>query len=321
MKSPFFPRVVVFALVAMIVSVTSAADKKKPVKVFLLVGQSNMQGKGSAAHLKELVEKEPAKYGHLMKDGEWIKRDDVLAAFHGAAAAPLTIGTTTRPLGRVGPEIGFGKVVGDAIDEQVLLLKIAWGGQSLAIDFNPPSRGKWGERKFKYKDGEWWKPGSIGWAYQAVFNEMHIAIEKTKEAFPELADREFELVGLVWFQGWNDQINGGFRAEYKENMVAFIKEIRKDLKVPNLPIVIGVVGHGGDEKVHPASKELREAQMAAAEVEEFKGTVTAVPTAPFWDPEPHGDGGYHYNGSAKFFYNTGEAFGKAMLELLENQKK
>jgi hypothetical protein len=216
---------VVLALVAMNAAVASAADKK-PVKVFLLVGQSNMQGKGSAAHLKELVKSEPKKYGHLMKDGKWIKRDDVWASFHGAAAAPLTVGTTTRPLGRVGPEIGFGKVVGDAFDEPVMLMKIAWGGQSLAIDFNPPSRGKWGDRKFKYKDGESWKPGSIGWAYQAVFNEMHIALDKTKKAHPELADREFEIVGLVWFQGWNDQINGGFRAEYKDNMVAFIKVIR-----------------------------------------------------------------------------------------------
>jgi len=89
---------------------------------------------------------------------------------------------------------------------------------------------------------------------------MHIALEKTKEAFPDLAAREFKIAGLVWFQGWNDQINGGFRAEYKDNMVAFIKDIRKHLKVPNLPIVIGVVGHGGEEKIHPASKELLENQ-------------------------------------------------------------
>ena len=105
-------------------------------------------------------------------------------------------------------------------------------------------------------------------------------------------------------------------------MVAFIKDIRKHLGIPNLPVVIGVVGHGGEgDKVHPASKELRAAQTAAAEMKEFNGNVAAVPTAPFWDPEPHGDGGYHYNGSAKFFYNAGEAFGKAMLELLKNQQK
>ena len=164
-----------------------------------------------------------------MKDGKWIKRDDVIATFHGVAATPLTVGTTTRPWGRVGPEIGFGKVVGDAIDEPVMLMKIAWGGQSLAIDFNPPSRGKWGDRKVKYKDGEWWKPGSIGWAYQAVFNEMHIALDKTKKAFPDLADREFEIAGIVWFQGWNDGGNDAGESSYEANLTCLIDGLRQEL--------------------------------------------------------------------------------------------
>ena len=29
----------------------------------------------------------------------------------------------------------------------------------------------------------------------------------------------------------------------------------------------------------------------------------------------------HYNGSARFYYSAGEAFGRAMLEQVENQKK
>jgi hypothetical protein len=317
MKSRFFPCVVVLVLVAMIAAVASAEDKK-PVKVFLLVGQSNMQGKGSVKHLEELVKAEPDKYGHLMKDGEWITRDDV-SIFHRAwqrdiQNGPLTVGYTFPP-GRVGPEMGFGKVVGDAIDEPVLLLKACWGGQSLDVDFRPPSRGKW-DREFNRDDGKWYKPATVGWAYKQIFNEMHAALDDRDKLFPEFAGRKHEIVGLVWFQGWNDQINGKRRADYKDNMVAFIKDIRKHLEVPNLPIVIGVVGHGGKP-----NEEMRVAQTAPAEMAEFKGNVAAVQTAPFWDPEPHGDGGYHYNGSAKFFYNAGEAFGKAMLELLENQKK
>lgn len=56
-------------------------------------------------------------------------------------------------------------------------------------------------------------------------------------------------------------------------------------------------------------------------LKEFSGNVAAVPTAPFWDPEPHGDGGYHYNGSASFFYDAGVAFGEAMLELLPKKEE
>jgi len=337
MKNRFFTYIVVLAFVAMIAALAPAKDKKaatpakdkkpaaaakgkKPVKVFLLVGQSNMQGKGSAKHLAELVKSQPKKYGHLMKDGKWVKRDDVWGSFHARPGQRLGVGQFTRPGGRVGPEVGFGKIVGDAIDEPVVLLKIAWGGQSLAIDFSPPSAGKWKDREFNTKKALWYKPGTVGWAYQAIFNEMNAAIgpEGKKKVFPELADRKFEIVGLVWFQGWNDLINGGRRKEYKNNMVLFIRDIRKHLGIKNLPIVIGVAGHGGD-KPNAAGKEFREAQAAPAKMEEFKGNVAAVQTAPFWDPEPHGDGGYHYNGSASFFYDAGVAFGEAMLKMLKKK--
>ena len=144
---------------------------------------------------------------------------------------------------------------------------------------------------------------------------MKMSLDDPKKTFPDLADREFELAGVVWFQGWNDMINGGFRAEYKENMVHFIKDLRTHLEKENLPFVIGVTGNGGDSP-NGAGKALREAQTAPSEMKEFKGNVASVQTAPFWDPEPHGDGGYHYNGSASFFYNAGVAFGEAMLEIL-----
>jgi hypothetical protein len=322
MKSRFFP-CFVLVLVAMIAVVASAEDKK-PVKVFLLVGQSNMQGKGSLKHLEELVKAESDKYGHLMKDGEWTKRDDVSIFFSSMASrdlplsSPLTVGYTYPP-GRMGPEMGFGKVVGDAIDEPVILVKACWGGQSLDIDFRPPIRGKW-DREFNRDDGKSYKPATVGWAYKQIFNEMHKSLDDLDKNFPEFAGRKYEIVGLVWFQGWNDLINGQRRADYKDNLVAFINDIRKHLEIPNLPIVIGVAGHGGD-KPNDAGKQFREAQSAPAEMEEFKGTVAAVPTAPYWDDTVRHDGGYHYNGSARFYYSAGEAFGRAMLELVENQKK
>ncbi len=316
--------VVVLALGAMNVGVAMAEDKK-PVKVFLLVGQSNMQGKGSAKHLEELVKAEPDKFGHLMKDGEWVKRDDVWIHFSSTGAPKfgnrppngrLTVGFTYPP-GKVGPEMGFGHVVGEEIEDPVVLLKACWGGQSLAVDFRPPSRGKW-DREFNRDDGKKYKPATTGWAYKQIFNEMHEHLDDLGATFPDLAGRKHEIVGLVWFQGWNDLINGKRTAEYEDNMVAFIKDIRKHLEVPDLPIVIGVAGHNGD--ANEKQKKFRDAQAAPAEMDEFKGTVAAVQTAPFWDDTVKYDGGYHYLGSARFYYSAGEAFGKAMLELLKNEK-
>jgi alpha-galactosidase len=301
-----------------------AEAPKGKVKVFILAGQSNMQGKGSIKQLEELVKSEPERYGHLKSGGKWIEREDAWIFFGDLGGrnkdrkGRLTVGYG-HPADRIGPELGFGNVVGDAIDEPVLLLKTCWGGQSLGVDFRPPSAGKW-DKPLNMDDDKMWKPGTVGWAYKQIFNEKHHCLDKLGEQFPELAGRDYEIAGLVWFQGWNDLIDAKRRAEYASNLACFLRDIRKDLGVPNLPIVIGVVGHNGD-KPDVSGKEMRAAQTSVAESPEFKGSVVAVQTAPYWDPSVKYDGGYHYNGSARFFYSAGEAMGRAMLDLLKTAKK
>ena len=41
----------------------------------------------------------------------------------------------------IGPELGFGHVIGHLNENQVLLIKVAYGGRSLGNDFLPPSSG------------------------------------------------------------------------------------------------------------------------------------------------------------------------------------
>ena len=301
-----------------------ADGSKKPVKIFILAGQSNMQGKGSLDHLSQLVKDEPAKFGHLKdKDGKWIERDDVWISFPNIGGRDtdqkgrLSVGYTWPPKVKVGPELSFGEVVGNAIDEPVLLVKAAWGGQSLDVDFRSPSAG-W-DRAFDIDNRDQWKPGSQGWAYKQIFNQLHIAVNLHMAEFPELKGRDYEVAGLVWFQGWNDLIDGKRIDAYEKNMVHFIRDIRKHLNRPNLPIVIGLMGQDGD-KAAANMQKMRAAQAAPAAMEEFKGTVAAVPTAPYWDPTVKYDGGYHYLGSARFYYDAGAAMGKAMLQLLDSAK-
>ena len=129
------------------------ADSPKPVKVFILAGQSNMEGAGfieadpkrnGGRGSLEFVVKDAAtapRFKHLVdKDGKWIVRDDVWISDLDRKG-PLTVGFGAKD-DRIGPELGFGNVVGDAFDEPVLLIKCAWGGKSLAVDFRPPSAGK-----------------------------------------------------------------------------------------------------------------------------------------------------------------------------------
>jgi putative membrane-bound dehydrogenase-like protein len=118
----------------------SPARQQKPAKVFILAGQSNMEGKAKVA-LLDYQAQQPATrvfFKHLRKDNGWIERPDVWIKYL-EHKGQLTVGYGSPRC--IGPELEFGIVVGDHFDEQVLLIKTAWGGRSLFRDFRPPSAG------------------------------------------------------------------------------------------------------------------------------------------------------------------------------------
>jgi len=312
----------IILVIAIGASVLPALAVAQPLKVFVLVGQSNMQGKGAIEHLGELVAENPTEYGHLKKDGRWIERDDVWIKYWDKKGK-LTVGYGS-PENRIGPELGFGHVMGEALDSQVLIIKVAWGGQSLALDFRPPRSGKptftLNEKTQKRIDsGEY----EIGIRFKETIHEVKGTLANLQKHFPEYGDRGYDVAGLVWFQGFNDVINDDYRSEYSTNLVNFIRDVRKALGTPLLPIVIGELGMGGVE-VNPRYAHrhyaVRDAQKAPSVMAEFKGTVGFTRTSPFVVEEGKGyDGGYHYRGRADTFYRMGVSFGRAMCELLEKE--
>ncbi len=303
-----------------------AADQ--PVKVFILAGQSNMEGQGFiAAEPKrnggkgslEFLVKEPstaARFAHLVsQNGAWRVRDDVWISYLDRNG-PLTIGFGARKE-MIGPELGFGWVMGQAFEQPVLLIKCAWGGKSLAVDFRPPSSGK-----VPYSLGEKQDaaiatdPDIVGKFYRETQSLTKAALGKVKELVPGSGGR-YEVAGFGWHQGWNDRINDKFNAEYESNLANFIRDIRRDLGVPALPFVIAETGMSGPEEKHPRALSLMKAQAAVAEHPEFKGNVAFVGTKSFWRPQsesPSGQG-YHWNTNAETYYLIGEAMGQAMQRL------
>ena len=117
-----------------------AADGPKPIKVFILAGQSNMEGKAKVS-LLEYQAQQPAKrdlFKHLRKGDKWIERNDVWIKFRrpqGPADRRLRYSQADRP--RAGVRQGRRR----PLSEQVLLIKTAWGGRSLYRDFRSPSAG------------------------------------------------------------------------------------------------------------------------------------------------------------------------------------
>lgn len=292
----------------------TAADK--PVKVFVLAGQSNMEGHGAIkADPKrnegkgslEYVARDKAtadKFKHLLgQDGKWVVRDDV-SVHYLDRKGKLTAGFGVKD-DRIGPELGFGFVIGDAFEEPVLLIKLAWGGKSLAKDFRPPSAG-----------------GEVGPFYEEIIDRTKAVLKDLKKEFPEIGDRGYELAGFGWHQGWNDRVNQAFNDEYEKNLAHLIRDVRKDLGVKDLPFVIAETGMTGPEEKHPRALSLMRAQAAVAEYEEFRGNVAFVGTRAFWRDESvsPSNQGYHWNTNAETYYLIGEAMGTAMKKLCEKQR-
>jgi hypothetical protein len=305
---------------------TASADPPKPVKVFVLAGQSNMEGQAVAdlegkdyndgkGTLKALLA-DPTKaplVKHLRTGkGTWTVRGDVWVRYQRERqpllAGPLTIGFAVYGgKHHFGPELQFGHVVGDHFAEQVLLVKTAWGGKSLYKDFRPPSSG-----------------GEVGPYYTKMVAEVREALANLKKDFPAYADQGYELAGFVWYQGWNDGVDPKNAVpEYEQNLVNLIKDVRKEFKSPNLPVVVGeLTGPWVDAPGEWST--LRKAQAAAAARPEFKGNVLFVPTHDFVRPakeSPNPTHGHHEFGNAETYVLVGDSLGKGMIKLLTQPKE
>ncbi len=147
-------------LLSWIGPIVHAAEPPQPIKVFILAGQSNMEGQAvvdldgsdynNGKGTLSALFRDPAKarlVRHLKNDkGDWSIRDDVWVWYQREdqplLTGPLALGFSVYgDLHHFGPELQFGHVVGNHFSNQVLLIKTAWGGKSLYEDFRPPSSG------------------------------------------------------------------------------------------------------------------------------------------------------------------------------------
>lgn len=318
------------ALLALVVSLPAggaarAAGKAGPVKVFVLAGQSNMEGQAVAdldgkdynegrGTLSWLL-RDPSlarKFQHLREpSGRWAVRTNVWVRYQREEdpllKGPLTMGFSIYgDAHHFGPELEFGWVLGDSLTNQVLLIKTAWGGKSLYRDFRPPSSG-----------------GEVGPYYTKMLREIREALENLKNDFPGYDGRGYELSGFVWYQGWNDGCEPKTAVpQYETNLVNLIHDVRKDLHAPGLPAVIGELTgpwvHATDEWA-----ALRKAQAAAAARPEFQGNVSFVETHDFVrkpEDSPNPGHGHHEFGNAETILLVGEALGQSMVRLLAHPR-
>lgn len=309
---------------------------------------------GGMGSLRAMVNANPDKYSYLIDStktisytvaadipgcaradsktySSWATRDDVYIS--SLSSKPLNDDSVTRSgnlsvgfgvdnqmrngEGYIGPEFGFGHVVGNGLNDKVLLIKTSWGGKSLAVDFRPPSSVGLGVGS----PASTTTPDQTGAYYTDMVRKVRLVLSDIKKYYPAYDGNGYEVVGFGWHQGWNDRVNTTYVAQYEINMANLIQDLRKDLNLPNMLVVIGNTGlaWAGTDK---NSLDLINAQASVADPSKypkFAGNVSTIDTRPFHYPDTSPEIGfiYHWNYNGESYFKVGEGMGAAMLKLMK----
>lgn len=321
-----------------------------PTKVFFLLGQSNMEGQGivkisdgagigngtleyavknkpskalpacdfaDAASNREACNAAGANLDDLVeKDGSWRKWPNVQVDYFGKVGndwgmvhprGDLSVGFGVNNQRGVGPELGFGVQMAKYYEhDDVLLLKVAWGGTSLAKDWRPPSSVK----AFG---------GDVGWCYTNFTAHAHEALK---------ALDSYEIVGMMWHQGWNDGCSADMVKEYERNLGNLIDDIRTEFKAPELKVSIPVSGLDSWRGTVDRRLGIIHAQYAVTQHPENKGHQLAAAQETrgfvrYYDESGPGacNQGYHYNCNGESYYYIGTVGGQAMASMISGTWK
>ena len=234
-------RCMMIAVAAGLVLATTSHAAGKPLKVFILAGQSNMEGHARIETF-DYIGDDPAT-APLLKmmrgadgkptvcEGTWISYLTGADEENFELTGKLTAGfgslwgqDRSAPGHKIGPEFTFGLTMDAALTEPVLIIKTAWGGKSLHTDFRPPSAGPYVLNDFQKKlyygpkahgvpdDMEQWlaeKKRDTGHCYRLMLEHVRKVLADPKRVVPGYDPAQgYELAGFVWLQGWNDMVDG-----------------------------------------------------------------------------------------------------------------
>lgn len=245
--------------------------------IFILAGQSNMDGRGKAADLpKELAG--PQQHVRFFYRNPPHACKEWVALAPGYSIAPSYKGAL--PSNTFGPEINFGAQIAKALpNRRIALIKGSKGGTSLAKDWAPGQKGN---------------PASQGPQYKYLQETLAMALDQLKKN-----GDTYVLRGMIWHQGESD---AALAAEvYQQRLAEFIARIREDLNQPGLPFVIGEVFDNGKRD------SIRTAQLAVSKSIPRVGFFSVKDLAT-WDK------GTHFDAASQLA--MGERFAAEMVKLL-----
>jgi hypothetical protein len=197
------------------------------VDVYLLGGQSNMSGIGEVASIPPSL--------RIAQDDVWIY----------SSWQPSWTGlVTASEYGEAyfGPEVTFGRALGDLTERPVGLIKHSVGGTDLAVYWHP---------------GESDTDSDMGPGYSTWLTTVRAGL-----AALEASGEVPRIAGMIWMQGESDAITLSMAQAYEDNLRHLIDRVREDVGEPALPFALGLIdcvpcGSGRDQ--------VREAQQIVAD--------------------------------------------------------
>lgn len=206
----------------MSVSVAVSAD---PAQVYLLSGQSNMQGSGT---LEELTDEQRATIPEALY-------------WNGRTFEPLTPGTTklSANLERFGPELQFARRLAEANPgDPFYIVKYAASGQPL--DYRLSSQ-EWqgdtyGPGRSNFYPGKNDDDPNAGTRYRQMIKSMRGALAWLREHEPD-----FQVSGFLWMQGEADGKHEIPAKDYAANLRYLHERLMEDLAIPPCPMIYGQV--------------------------------------------------------------------------------
>jgi len=197
------------------------APSKKPIKIYIIAGQSNAEQRGNMEWMRETWP-------------EYSEVDPKLWHFHPGAKPPSPFNGETYD--KFGVEFVPGIEISKRVENDIIFLATATGGTTLRQRWTSPT----GAERLGCE---------VGNLYERMFQRTFDLITHAPDIYPRYAGQEFEIAGIIWFQGENDSLSLGNFPFYQDLFIDFINDVRKDFGVPDLPIFICKINDAWCERI------------------------------------------------------------------------